>query len=77
MTNISNSLIGNEYLYNKINNSDVIANNKKLGNYSLKKGNLSKDTFDYSVDDGKISIKDKTKNFIKGVISPINVSPIS
>lgn len=27
--------------------------------------------FDYSKDDGKISTKDKTKNFLKGIVSPI------
>ena len=32
---------------------------------------LDKDTFDYSIDDGKISPKDKLKNFAKGLISPI------
>ena len=32
---------------------------------------LNEDKFDYSIDDGKISTKDKMKNFAKGLITPI------
>ena len=51
------------------NNSDTI----KLKNQNADSVSFSgknKD-FDYSLDDGKISFKDKAKNFFKGVVSPI------
>ncbi|MBQ3641390.1 hypothetical protein II906_05660 [bacterium] len=60
------------YDYNTQNNPVLKADNtvsQPSGGDSLKLS--SKEKFDYSVDDGKISFKDKLKNFAKGIVSPI------
>lgn len=59
------------YFNKEISTSDKVKKNNSFRNYSIKSNGLERDTFDYSKDDGKISFKDKAKNFLKGIISPI------
>lgn len=62
--------------YTQINSNNINFGNNTLQQTKVdiggaKLSTLENDKLDYSKDDGKISTKDKLKNFLKGIISPV------